>query len=136
MNKSFFSIVIPTYNRAEFLKIAIDSVLEQSFDEFELIVIDDASTDNTQELLKEFAHGPSVSSGIDLDIADPIGKPPEVYEECLLTIKDAVAKLVKLIWGHDLRSVTLVSHETEFIQHQFFMTKLVLGSIRSSDLCR
>lgn len=47
-------------------------------------------------LLKEFADdttGPQTS----LDIPDPIGKPPEAYEECMLTIKDAVARLVKLI---------------------------------------
>lgn len=47
-------------------------------------------------LLREFAN---ISSdlGVNLDIPDPIGKPPEAYEEALLTIKDALTKLVKLI---------------------------------------
>ncbi len=45
------SVIIPTYNRSEMLKQAIDSVLSQSYDDFELIVVDDGSTDNTPEAL-------------------------------------------------------------------------------------
>jgi glycosyltransferase involved in cell wall biosynthesis len=41
------SVVIPTYNRAELLQQAIDSVLAQTFADFEVIVVDDASTDET-----------------------------------------------------------------------------------------
>ncbi|MCG8390512.1 MAG: glycosyltransferase [Cytophagales bacterium] len=50
----FFSVIIPTYNRANYIKRAIQSVLDQSFTDFELIVIDDASTDNTASLLKPY----------------------------------------------------------------------------------
>ena len=51
----FFSVIIPAYNRADFIGKAISSVLEQTFSDFELIVVDDASTDNTEELVKAFA---------------------------------------------------------------------------------
>jgi glycosyltransferase involved in cell wall biosynthesis len=47
------SIVLPTFNRARFLKQAIDSILNQKFADWELIVIDDGSTDETPELLQE-----------------------------------------------------------------------------------
>ncbi|MCK5288664.1 MAG: glycosyltransferase family 2 protein, partial [Candidatus Omnitrophica bacterium] len=47
MKKPFFSIIIPTYNRAKFLKIAINSILNQTFHNYEIIIIDDGSTDNT-----------------------------------------------------------------------------------------
>lgn len=45
------SVVIPTYNRAESLKDAIDSVFAQSFQDFELIVVDDGSQDATAQVL-------------------------------------------------------------------------------------
>jgi glycosyltransferase involved in cell wall biosynthesis len=48
------SIILPTYNRSELIKRSIDSVLTQKYGNFELIVIDDGSTDNTEEILKSF----------------------------------------------------------------------------------
>lgn len=48
------SVIMPSYNSAKYLKEAISSVLEQSFSDFELIIIDDGSTDNTQDILKAF----------------------------------------------------------------------------------
>lgn len=47
----FFSIVIPTYNRAGFIRKTIESVLVQSFQDFEIIVVDDGSTDNTEAVV-------------------------------------------------------------------------------------
>lgn len=48
------SVIIPTYNRARMLKQAIDSVLAQDFADFELIVVDDGSTDDTQDILNAY----------------------------------------------------------------------------------
>lgn len=48
------SVVMPTYNREEFIKSALDSVLRQTFDNFELIVVDDGSKDNTIEIIKSY----------------------------------------------------------------------------------
>ena len=50
------SVIIPSYNRVLFLKEAIDSVLAQDFNDFELIVVDDGSTDATPELLESYPH--------------------------------------------------------------------------------
>ncbi|HNL04843.1 MAG TPA: glycosyltransferase family 2 protein, partial [Bacteroidia bacterium] len=54
--KPFFSVIMPVYNRAELVKDSIASVLSQRFDDFELICIDDGSTDNTLDVLKEIAN--------------------------------------------------------------------------------
>lgn len=48
------SVVIPTYNRGWIIREAIDSVLNQDFKAFELIVVDDGSTDNTQGILYSY----------------------------------------------------------------------------------
>lgn len=48
----FFSVVIPTYNRAKLIGIAIDSVLKQTFSDFELIIVDDGSTDETKAVIQ------------------------------------------------------------------------------------
>jgi glycosyltransferase involved in cell wall biosynthesis len=48
------SVVIATYNRAHFLRETIESVLSQRFQDFELIIVDDGSTDNTRELLRDY----------------------------------------------------------------------------------
>lgn len=53
--KPFFSIIIPCYNMGSLVVRAIESVLNQSFENFEIIVINDGSTDNTLEVLNKYA---------------------------------------------------------------------------------
>jgi len=50
----FFSIIIPTYNRASLISKAIESVINQQESNWELIIIDDGSTDNTKEVVEQF----------------------------------------------------------------------------------
>ena len=46
-------VVIPTYNTAGYISEAIESVLSQTYKDFEIIVVDDGSTDNTYEVIKQ-----------------------------------------------------------------------------------
>jgi GT2 family glycosyltransferase len=54
------SFVIPAYNYAHYLPRAIDSLLDQTFDALEVIVVDDASKDNTREVVERYADDPRV----------------------------------------------------------------------------
>lgn len=52
------SVVIPTYNRAAYIERTVRSVLDQSYQPLELIVVDDGSTDDTASVLEQFAAAP------------------------------------------------------------------------------
>ena len=55
MDTPFFTVVIPAYNRAEILPETIASIQTQSFESWEIIVVDDGSKDNTAEVIRAFA---------------------------------------------------------------------------------
>ena len=54
MREPVYSVIIPTYNRSGMLREAIRSVIDQSFQDFEILVIDDHSTDDTRNAVEEF----------------------------------------------------------------------------------
>ncbi len=54
MSKDLVSIITPTYNCAKFIGATIESVLNQTYQNFEMIIVDDASKDNTEEVVKSF----------------------------------------------------------------------------------
>lgn len=59
--KPSVSVIIPNYNHALYLKQRIDSVLNQAFQAFELIILDDCSTDNSREIIEQYRDNPKVS---------------------------------------------------------------------------
>lgn len=59
------TVAISTFNRAEYLKTAIESVLAQTFQDFEIVIVDDGSEDNTAEVVSEFHDDRIVYAKID-----------------------------------------------------------------------
>lgn len=55
------SVIIPNYNHSSYLKNRIDSVLNQSFQNFEIIILDDYSSDNSREIIEKYRHHSKVS---------------------------------------------------------------------------
>ena len=56
-----FSVIIPNYNHAPFLRERINSILNQTFQDFELIILDDASTDNSKEIFEQYKTNPKIT---------------------------------------------------------------------------
>ena len=61
MTQPLVSIIIPNYNHSKFLQQRLDSVFNQTFQDFEVILLDDCSTDNSVDILKKYANHPKVS---------------------------------------------------------------------------
>jgi glycosyltransferase involved in cell wall biosynthesis len=82
--KPFFTIIIPTYNAEKLLSKALDSVLEQSYHDYEVIIMDGLSSDNTFELAQKYAEGnPQI----------------KIFREKDTGIYDAMNKAVKISQG-------------------------------------
>ncbi len=125
--KPLFSIVTATYNRAHLLPRAINSVLNQSYQNFEFIIIDDGSSDNTEEVIRAFKDeriiyckykqnkGLSVvwNKGLDLARGDYVAildDDDELLPEALETAVNKFAELsprgIKVIWFDGIDFVT------------------------------
>ncbi len=59
------SVIVPNYNHAPFLRQRIDTILAQTFQDFELILLDDCSTDDSRSILSSYS-GPRFSSALPL----------------------------------------------------------------------
>lgn len=54
LNSPFFSVVIPVYNKEKYVSRSIQSVINQTFDNFEIIIVNDASNDNSMDVVRSF----------------------------------------------------------------------------------
>lgn len=62
------SVIVPNYNHAPFLKRRLDSIFNQTFQDFEVIILDDCSTDNSKEIIEEYRSRPQISHIVYNDI--------------------------------------------------------------------
>ena len=100
MIKPKFSVIIPTYNRVNQIKDAIKSVLEQTLQSFEIIVIDNCSVDNTASLINSF-------KDIDIDYVDSI------EGTCFMYMSNTDAKQCALIAVNEMRKVAYDCDDVE-----------------------
>ncbi len=55
------SVIVPNYNHAPYLRQRLDSIFNQTFQDFEVIILDDCSTDSSKEIIEEYRNHPQVS---------------------------------------------------------------------------
>lgn len=48
------SVIIPNYNNQKYIKECLDSILNQTFQDFEIVIVDDCSTDNSVDIIKRY----------------------------------------------------------------------------------
>lgn len=63
-HRPFFTVIIPNYNHGRFLKKRIESVLQQTFQDFEILIIDDGSTDDSRSIIEQYRYHPKVTTVI------------------------------------------------------------------------
>lgn len=67
MNEPFFSVIVPAHNAAGFIGKCLDSVRQQTWTQYELIVVCDACTDNTAQICREKYHAKVIETNFGLD---------------------------------------------------------------------
>jgi len=101
------SIIIPTYNRKSLLTKAIDSVLKQTYTNFELIVVDDGSNDGTYDLLKYYAFKLKTLAQTNKGVSAARN----------LGIKAAKGQLITFLDSDDLWLPDKLKHQVAFFKH-------------------
>jgi glycosyltransferase involved in cell wall biosynthesis len=89
------SVVVPSYNNASFIEATMDSILAQTYQDFELVVADHSSTDGTWEKLAHYSADPRVR----LLRTDTGGGAPRNWEQVTTCAR---GELVKLVCGDDI----------------------------------
>ena len=89
------SVVVPSYNNASFIEATMDSILAQTYEDFELVVADHSSSDGTWQLLQRYATDPRVR----LLRTETGGGAPRNWERVTTAAR---GELVKLVCGDDI----------------------------------
>lgn len=103
-----FSVILPTYNGAAYLREAIDSVLSQSFKDFELLIRDDGSKDKTVEIIESY-QDPRIHL---LKSTERLG----LFANLNSLMKESKAPLVRIFCQDDILEPKCLEREKEFFQ--------------------
>jgi len=105
------SIVVPAYNNGKFIEATMDSILAQTFQDFEVVVADHSSTDDTWARLQPFAEDPRVR----LLTTPAGGGAPANWKR---VTEEATGDLVKLVCGDDLIAPDCLAEEVTAIDSE------------------
>ena len=109
--ESLVSIITPCYNAAEFISQTIDSVLNQSFSNFEMLIIDDSSTDNSSSIIHKYSLKDSRIKY--LKTQNPSGSPSLPRN---IGIENAKGKYIAFLDADDIWLADKLQKEVEFLE--------------------
>ncbi len=108
-NKPLVSVCIPTYNKARYLKKSLESIIDQTYDNLEIIVSDNVSTDNTKEIVKSFTDNRVKYRRNPTNIG--------CYNNCNECLKVAKGEFVSFYHSDDIYEPDIVEKEVELLQN-------------------
>ena len=121
---ALFSVVIPTYNQADFLKVALRSVLNQSCQDFEVIVVNNYSEDHTVDAIREigdsriksinFKNNGIIGASRNVGIRASEGRYVAFLDSDDAWYPDKLAKVAKVISAD--RNIDLISHDQDMFR--------------------
>lgn len=112
------SVILPNYNHERYLPDRINSILEQTFQDFELIILDDCSTDNSREVIEQYRNHPKVTH-----IVYNTQNGGTSYKQWKKGITYAKGELIWIAESDDLADI----HFLEYLTPHFEDTKVVLA---------
>ncbi|MBR6117753.1 MAG: glycosyltransferase family 2 protein [Paludibacteraceae bacterium] len=107
------TVIMPNYNHAPYLKQRMDSILAQDYPNFEVILLDDASTDNSAEVLSEYTKHPKVKKIIVNDTNSG-----NTFLQWQRGIKEATGDYIWIAESDDVAAPTLLSRLVEAIEQK------------------
>jgi len=135
------SVIIPNYNHASFLQERIGSVLNQTFQDFEVILMDDCSTDNSQEIIKSYKDHKKVSKIIlnktnsgspfhqwQTGIQSTTGKWVWIAESDDYTANDFLEKMMLMVTKHNQVSI---AYSDSIIENYAEREKISFSAIKN-----
>jgi glycosyltransferase involved in cell wall biosynthesis len=126
-NQPKVSVCIPTYNYAHYISDAIESVLSQSFTDFELIVVDNCSSDNTPEVVNKYVRRDGrINYFVNKENLGFVNN----FNECL---RHASGEYVKILSADDLISPTCIERSVEILNR--YPEVAFIGSARALVDC-
>jgi glycosyltransferase involved in cell wall biosynthesis len=142
----FFSIIIPTYNAEKTLETALDSILKQTFSDFEVIVVDGQSVDSTQNIAQKFKDArvrmkiekdngvyDAMNKGILLSKGEWLyflGSDDLLYDERVLSdIKNQISKEDDIIYGNVISEPLNGLYDGAFTMEKLFNRNICHQSI-------
>lgn len=115
------SVLIPTYNYAHYLDEAIRSVLDQTYADFELIIVDDQSKDNTDEIVQKYLSDPRISyikNPVNLGLANNFNRALEL----------ASGEYIKYLLADDKLDPSILSKFVAVLDQYFSVSLVTSGS--------